>query len=371
MRILYWTESFWPHIGGVQVLSLPLIRALMDKGHRFLVVTSHGRGPLPDQELVAGIEVRRFHFQGALADRSLASIRDLAGRVAELKRTFRPDLIHIHSCEPGLFFHLHTLGAGVAPVLFSLHGVPASVTEGNSLLGRALRSAHWVAACSAAVLEDILRVVPEIAPRSSVIHPGLPIPAAAPAPLPFDRPLLLGLGRLVPEKGFDLALRAFSLVRERHPDVRLVVAGDGPVRGELEGLAESLGLTKEVEFAGWVAPDRVPDWINRALMLILPSRWQEPFGLVAVEAAQLARPVVAARVGGLKEIVVPGETGLLVRPEDITELASAVDSLLAQPALMREMGRKARKRAVKAFSVDRSAAEYDRLYVRLTDGRGG
>src|SRR5262249_53155861 len=149
----------------------------------------------------------------------------------------------------------------------------------------------------------------------SVIYNGIEAPPLAHAPLPFDAPRLLCVGRLAVEKGFDLALNAFASVARRFPKARLIIAGDGPVRSQLERQTGDLGLTGSVEFPGWVDPEDVVALINTSTMLLIPSRL-ESFPLVALQGALMARPVVASTVGGLPEIVVHGETGLLFAKED-------------------------------------------------------
>ena len=175
------------------------------------------------------------------------------------------------------------------------------------------------------------------------------------------------LGRVVRDKGFDLALAAFAELAPRFPKARLVVAGDGPARPELEAQAQALGVADAVEFPGWVAPERVSELMNSATLVVMPSRWDEPFGLVAVEAALMARPVVASRVGGLAEAVADGETGLLVDKEDPAALARAVAHLLEDPGKAERMGQAARRRARELFGFERQVDAYDGLYQRLAE----
>jgi len=206
----------------------------------------------------------------------------------------------------------------------------------------------------------------EITARSSVIYNGLEPPAVLPTPLRWEPPLLLCLGRLVPEKGFDVAIVGLASLRERFPGIRMVIAGDGPSRADLEHLAESVGVAEAIEFVGWVAPDGVPDLINKASVVVVPSRWAEPFGLVALEAALMERPVVAARVGGLPEVVLDGVTGLLFPRDDAQGLAAAVGTLLGEPRRTADFGRAARARAEETFSLLRAADEYEAMYHQLT-----
>jgi glycogen(starch) synthase len=236
------------------------------------------------------------------------------------------------------------------------------------LFGSTLRSADWVAACSSSVLANARRHLPELASRSSVILNSLPIPTLRPASLSLDPPRLLCLGRADWIKGFDLALTAFATIATRWPAARLIVAGDGPARPALERQAAALGLGEVVEFLGWVEPAAVAALINTASLVVMPSR-EEPFGLVALQTAQLGRPIVAARVGGLPEVVLHGETGLLVEPDNVPALTGAIVSLLDRPEMAARMGRAARERAIRCFGWDRHVEAYDALYRQLAGER--
>jgi glycogen(starch) synthase len=193
-------------------------------------------------------------------------------------------------------------------------------------------------------------------------------PPTLPARLPYDPPCVLCLGRLVPEKGFDVALRVFAQVRERVPSARFLIAGDGVERPRLEQQARELDLGDRVEFLGWVRPGEVPALINRATLVLMPSR-RESFSLVAIETAHMARPTVATRAAGLAEVVVDGETGLLVAKEDVPALSHAVLTLLGHPDLARRMGHAARQRARELFNLPRCVGRFDELYRRLVWGR--
>jgi glycogen(starch) synthase len=250
----------------------------------------------------------------------------------------------------------------------TLHGAGKLVGGPSSLLEQTLGRADWVVGCSAAVLEQGRRLVPTIAARSSIIHNAVEPPALSPSPLPFAPPRLVCLGRLVTDKGFDLALAAFPAILTRRPDARLTIAGDGPARAELVRQAARLRLGPAVHLPGWVSPADVPALLNTATVVLLPSR-QDSLPLVALEAALMARPVVATDVGGLPEVVVHRRTGLLVPPEDPAALAAALMRLLDRPALATRLGAAARTRAHQHFSWPRYLDAYDELYERLaTEG---
>jgi glycogen(starch) synthase len=176
------------------------------------------------------------------------------------------------------------------------------------------------------------------------------------------------LGRLIPHKGADLALTAFASVVDRFPRARLTIAGEGPERPKLEEQAVALGLKDVVEFAGWVSPERVPAIINSATVVIIPS-WREGLPWVAMEAAHMARPIVATSVGGLPDVIVDRQTGLLVEPGNSGAIAEAVVWLLDHPEKAVQIGKNARLQAQNAFSWAGYVNAYDDLYQRLVRNR--
>lgn len=365
MRILYWTERFWPHIGGVEVLSMQLIPALQARGHEFVVVTSHSSVDLPDEADYNGIPIQRFDFLTSLTNKNLKQLMLARKRLAELKQTFRPDLVHIHFSGPSGYFHMQTHNAHPAPTVVTIHSVPNQMSRDNSLLVKTLSFADWVNTVSGTMLEDLRALIPEIRPCSSVIYNGLDMPDTQPEPLPFDGPTLLCLGRLVDWKGFDVALKAFSMLTDRFPRLRLIVAGDGPAKPDLERQAEDLGVMDRVDFKGWVDPDEVPGLLNAATIVLIPSRADETLPVVALQTAQMARPAVAMDIAGLPEIVLDQQTGLLVAPEDSAGFAEAVAQLLSAPDRATQLGQAAREQAMERFGLETCVEAYDALYRTL------
>ena len=369
MKILYWTPEFYPEIGGIEELSRQVMPAFQKRGYEFLVVTSHGRQRLPDLTDFNGIPVYRFYFREALGKRGPKKIIMCQKQIAQLKKSFNPDLVHFHFGDPYGYFHVTTASAHPAPSLVTLHMSVADYGNGpDTMIGKLLNQSSWVVGVSKATLADACRAVPAISKRSSVIYNALDFPKLNPEPLDFNEPRVLCLGRVVKDKRFDLAIASLINVKKRFPDSRLVIAGDGLARVELEKQAAALGLTEAVDFLGWVDPEDVPGLISQATIVALPSRGQECFPLVALQAAQMARPVVAARVGGLPECVIHRKTGLLIDREDSRQLADAIIFLLEHPRLAMQYGRYARKRIEEVFTVTSFLNAYDRLYKKLANG---
>jgi glycogen(starch) synthase len=362
MRVLFWSGTFWPQIGGVEVLAAKFLPALRARGYEYVVVAPKSFADLPDESHFKGIPVYRFPFQNSPAYGYLDHFLTIRQKISLLKRRFAPDLVHINSVGVDNFFHLSTASAHRAPILVTLHGKWTNQTE--AIVGHILRAADWVVACSASLLDLARHLAPEITSRSSVIYNGIEALGPFPRPLPTNPPRLLCVGRVVADKRFDLALSAFASLDSRFPGMRLIVAGDGPERVELECQAHQLGIRDRVDFLGWVAPDVVSSLIDDATIIIIPSQ-HEAFPLVALQAGLMARPVVATRVGGLPEIVVHGETGLLVECNDFGALAQSVALLLDHPHKALQMGKAARERVFRMFSFEHHVNAYDALYAEI------
>jgi len=364
MRILFWSETFWPRIGGVENLAARLLPALRSRGYEFAVVTWENVEK-PDQIRYQDIPVYRFPFFSGRPQGGLGSMIENRREVIRLKQQLAPDVIHINSYGRSVLFHLNTTSAHEAPVLVTLHQALADEPVAyDSLLGHLLRTANWVTSCSNAVLANTRQLVPEVIPCSSVILNALEPPPFDPQPISFDPPRILCLGRLVPEKGFDLALAAFAAVLDRFSSARLVIAGDGRERERLQQQMNQLNLTGSVEFVGNVEPEKVAHLIDAATLVLIPSRL-EGFGLVALEAGSMARPVVATCAGGLPEVIIHETTGLLVDQENSSALARAITFLLDHPEVAVQMGQAGRRRVREQFSWERCVDAYDTVYQKL------
>lgn len=168
----------------------------------------------------------------------------------------------------------------------------------------------------------------------------------------------LFVGRLVPNKGCDVAIRAVA----RSPELRLRILGDGPSRSELESLATRLGVGDRVAFDGWCDRPEVERRLAECLALVVPSMWPEPFGLVALEAFAKGRPVLASRTGGLTDIVVPGSNGLLFRPGSDEQLCRAMTTLWNDRPSADQMGIEGARTLVTRFSMESHLESLEKIY---------
>jgi type III pantothenate kinase len=176
-------------------------------------------------------------------------------------------------------------------------------------------------------------------------------------------------GRLDWLKGFDLVVRSLARLRDAHPDAHVRIAGTGQEDELLRVVARSVGVADRVELLGPCGHTEVLDEIAQASVVAVPSRAIEGFSLVALEAAHVGRPVVAAGVGGLTETVVDGVTGLIVPPDDLAALTAALGGLLADPHRAAALGAAARDHA-RRYDATHCARAYASIYDQLTDASG-
>ncbi|HEX2027217.1 MAG TPA: glycosyltransferase, partial [Nitriliruptorales bacterium] len=172
---------------------------------------------------------------------------------------------------------------------------------------------------------------------------------------PDDAPRVIAAGRFVPEKGFDVLLRALADVGRSLADVTLDLAGDGPERLRLHHLAQELGVAARVRFHGWLPAGQLAELFGSADVAVLPSRVEEGLGMVLVEAGIAGCALVGSDLGGIRDIVRHGESGLLVEPDDPTALAGALHRLLIDRGEARQLGAAARSAAL-AYLADRDTA---------------
>lgn len=191
-------------------------------------------------------------------------------------------------------------------------------------------------------------------------------PAAAGC-APAADPLIAFAGRLVPEKGAAVMLKAFASVVQTVPKARLLIAGEGPEENNLKKLAADLHLSGRVSFLGFVPKEKLEPLMAQAWVQAVPSLWEEPFGNVAVEAMMRGTAVVASRSGGLAEIVDDGETGLLVSPGSVEELACALLSLLNDAALRNRLAARAKESAAEMYNAERYISRIESIFQKLTN----
>jgi glycosyltransferase involved in cell wall biosynthesis len=290
-------------------------------------------------------------------------------RVVAALRPLQPDVLHTHNPNPHLYGSAAAQLLGVPVVVHTKHGRNRPAHRPAVLVNRL---ASCLTDCVVAVSHDAADVAREVerVPRRKlrVIHNGIDVPAGAPQRRPAAGAVLraVHVARLNPIKDQDTLLRAVRRVVDAEPRFELDVIGDGPRREELLALRSELRLTGHVRFLGY--RDDVPELLTgRGLFLL--SSLSEGISLTLLEAMAAGLPVVATAVGGNPEVVVPGQTGLLVPPRDPDRLAAAILSLIRDPRQAADLGRAGRERVAAHFDLRRVVAAYQRLYEELLIGK--
>jgi glycosyltransferase involved in cell wall biosynthesis len=211
------------------------------------------------------------------------------------------------------------------------------------------------------------RLVAEGIRPAEVIWNGIPIQPSRP-PLSFP-PTVAFAGRLVQEKGVDVLLKAFAKAVRQVPEARLLLAGEGPQSKLLNGLISNLGLSAKVFMLGHIPRPELEQHFAPAWVQVVPSLWEETFGLVAAEAMMRGTGVVASSSGGLNEIVQNGQTGFLVPPGEVDLLAEALVRLLKDRDLAEQMGKSGREFALRHFTGEICVEKFIALYQNLCSSK--
>lgn len=410
--------------GSIAIWTHEVARRLA--GHSEVVVYAGRVSGEPSRGREEGVEYRRFST--GLDRRLIRWLRRMPGRRASGRPLFTSDFFYLPYIlrvardlrrKPCDIVHIHNF-AQFAPVVRFLNRRVRTVLhmhcdwlaqlDRRQLLSR-LQRVDLVLGASEHVTLGAKRRLPEYVGRWKTVFNGVEVPemtagrpaegASSAGPVSESPQVLLFVGRISPEKGLHVLLEAFEEVSRRHPAARLRVVGpaamtpreylvdlsedpavralsrfydgvkyDGGSGSYLAGLEESVpeAVAGRVEFPGPLPHSELADEYRRAAVLVNPSL-SEAFGMSLIEAMAQRLPVVASRVGGMTEIVVDGETGLLVPPGDAGALAAALDDLLRDLPCRMMLGEAGRKRARGLFSWDRVSESLRVAYDELLSSR--
>ena len=369
MRVMWWLAEYPPDPGGIATFAAVTQAALVDRGVELdLLVVARGDSDSTDG---ATRITRRPILESVLAN-DVAGIARWVSFVAAYKRDVSPDAYHLHLSDASPLLHLMTRTTSPAPLILTLHNEMFKVvsrTDPDSLFGRVLDMSTVITTVSVVAAEGLLAHRPDLADRVVVVPNGVPI-GTAPIPPPLESRILMA-GRLVPVKGVDRVLRAMPEVLARVPGATLTIAGDGPEAPSLGRLAESLGVEDAVTWLGHIDRASVRSAMDQHRIVVMASR-REGMPMAALEAAERGRCLVASAVGGMRGVVVPEHTGLLVdepsADDDPGPLAGAMVRALVEPGLAERMGDAARVHVEGHFAVERTASLYEDVYRAVSVG---
>jgi glycosyltransferase involved in cell wall biosynthesis len=381
MNIAIFASAFHPHLGGVEELCRQLALEFLSRGVGVVVLTNRWPRSLPPQEVVEGIPVHRLAMR--VPDGSPKAYlsygltyRRVLRETLQIVRKHAVDVLHVQCVSCNAYYALAVKSAIGLPLVVSLQGELGMDASGlfqrsgfaRNLMRRTLLAADAITACSGQTLEEAAQFMNAGPPSQfgRVIFNGVSLSDfEGIVPHKHPRPYILAIGRHVPQKGFDLLLRAFDEAGEIGHD--LLLAGDGSESPRLREFANCLRARDKIHFLGRVTHDRAVELFAGCSFFALPSR-HEPQGIVNLEAMAASKAVLASRVGGVPEIVTDGETGVLLPAEDTAAWVAAIRRLCSEPGFRDRLGDAGRARST-AFDWKEIASRYLETYVQAAATR--
>jgi glycosyltransferase involved in cell wall biosynthesis len=375
VKLLFLNYEFPPVGGGAAQASLATSKELAALGHRVDFLTISTEGSCADHD-IDGVRVRPVRgYRRGLHDVSMTgalSFLSAAGRrLPQLAREQNYDLYHYYFGLPTGLLRFVPGPHRDRPYVVSLRGsdVPGydqRLATYHRVMMPITRRIWHNAAHVVANSDGLRRLALASLPQQTidVIRNGVDVPASPERPNRTQDPVrILIVSRLIDRKGINVLLQAFA--RLNGTEVSLDIAGDGPARQRLEDMARTCGVADRVRFHGFTARSALESLYRQSDIFVLTSL-AESCSMALLEAMAAGLPVVATDVGGNPELVEHGANGLLVRPDDVDDLASAIGALLQDPARRRRFGATSRERAIHSHSWRSVAERYEALFEGAT-----
>jgi glycogen synthase len=373
LRVAIFASAFYPHTGGVEELVRQLCREFPQQHVAPIILTDRWPRSLPREEVYEGTPVHRLAMRLPDWNWRVRLVHTLTfpatrRRMLDILRRHRAELIHVQCAGSNGLYALAAQKALGLPLVLSVQGErtmdASEIYRRLPSLNRTLRdlvaAASAITGCSRDTLADLEQWWGRpLGPHASVMYNGIrPEDFAAGIAHRHPRPYVLGIGRIVAQKGFDVLIDAFAAANLAGYDLLLV--GDGAEKAALMQRAKDRGIADRVHFPGRADRVQAVAYFKGCSFFCLPSR-MEPFGIVNLEAMAAGKAVVASRVGGVPEVVLDGETGVLVPPGDPAALAAVLRRIATDDALRERLGA-AGLRRVEDFTWPAIAQAYRQIY---------
>lgn len=360
MRILQWAVPYFPVLGGREKFIENLSAGLRELGHEVTLIAQatglndHSQESREDVDLRIAPEIEMM--QRATDERN-----EQWQRLEALMDAKQPQVMHIHNLarlDINLIRRVSTNWN--LPIVLTLHGNWFETKLFPGFAKNQLQSIDKLVAISPYISDTYLENFPELESRVEIIPNGT---ATVDSPTPLGDNFVF-LGRLSPDKGVLQLLSAFFHMSKLHPDARLVIAGDGPEKRLVENVIEDFGLTHLVSMTGWLGEPELRKVIERARAVIVPSVTPEPFGLAAIEAMSMGRPIIYTNQGALPWIAEGGKGGIPFESGSIEQLVAAMREFHHHKPRAEAAGRAAYEIVQKRFSIDAMLNSYVLCYQR-------
>lgn len=358
--------------GGTEIQTLNLVRALATGGHQIVTICYFEYSP----EMVirfqqAGSEVVCLSKDGTRIGGWKGIIFLYKGLRRVLKQ-YRPEVVHVQYMAPGAIPILLLRLLGMRQIVATAHtaaDIYPSLRQVHFIQQHCVRAFTCITERAERSFFGTSQLYSEQTQLKKRNH--FTIYNALPAGISIsrqaksqDRPLTIGVvSRLESIKGMDLVVPAFTLVKARYPEMQLLIVGGGSLRKQMEEQVHKARLEEAVEFAGRQPQEKLSSYYDRIDILLMPSR-SEGFGLTAIEGMARGCVVVAARTGGLPEVVRDGEVGLLHESKQVEDLTAKINELIERPTLWKQISNKATI-YVEQFSFERFCHLFNNLYKKL------
>ncbi len=377
MKIFQVVPYYPPHIGGMEYYVQWLSIELAKRGHDVTVFTTSNNSEQTIKLQPNGVKI--VSLKKALKIYNIPIVPSLFWTLLNEEK---PAVIHVHQ-YPVYFSDVSSLVCNLRniPLIIHVHVISDAKSVSSGFLSglyyktlglRTLKSANMIVVPSNDYRAKLYNMH-IAAEKLKVIPCGLRLSDVADKTEMFRQQyscehskIILAVGRLNYQKGFQYLIKAMPQIIKRVPSAKLVIVGEGELSAYLKGLAEKIGLTDVVVFTGVIDSSMITSAYSAADIFVLPSIF-ESFGMTLIEAQAAGKPVIATDVGGVPEVLVNGQTGILVEPKNIEQLEKAVVTLLTNTQLAEEMGAKGRRFVLENFASDKIVNSILEIYQKFVN----